>query len=282
MKKFGIMVIALAMLVFMTGIVMADPGINQTTETQGITMETLVDVTGSMKASADVTWKISSVTPLTSIPGVVTAGNYYVSTYSEDTESDGTADIQYSKDLILDSKAANEQQSNIEATKLLTFNGYNGASITTTDNIFMDGTGNYSKLKDVAICFFAGQAPNEYIPAFCNRVEAGSTVAGEFINVETRTDDRFIVDSADAGVELNHVVDVSPVTIVNAAGVMQTYPSVGSASAFMEGLIMESRNNSSGLYETIEFTERTSVDGDIYNFMKNMHYESGYKRVREA
>ena len=45
MKKFGLMVIALAMLVLMTGIVMADPGVNQTFETQGITMETIVDVT---------------------------------------------------------------------------------------------------------------------------------------------------------------------------------------------------------------------------------------------
>ena len=36
MKKFGIMVIALAMLVSMTGLVMADTGVNQTFETQGI------------------------------------------------------------------------------------------------------------------------------------------------------------------------------------------------------------------------------------------------------
>jgi len=281
MKKFGIMVIALAMLVFMTGIVMADPGVNQTFETQGVTMETLVDVTGSMKASADVTWKISSIVPLGSIPPAPAAGVYYVSTYSEDTESDGTADIQYSKDLILEAKAANEQQSNIEATKLLTFNGYNGASVTTTDNIFLDGTGNYSLTKNQAICVFAAST-SEYIPAFCNRVEAGSTVSGEFINMETRTDDRFIVDSADTPVELNHVVTVSPVTIVNAAGVMQTYPSVGDASAFMEGLIMEGRGNSTGVFENIEFSERTSVSGDIYKFSKDMHYESGFRRVREA
>jgi hypothetical protein len=281
MKKFGIMVIALAMLVLMTGIVMADPGVNQTFETQGITMETLVDVTGSMKASADVTWKISSATPLGKIPPAPAAGVYYVSTYSEDTESDGTADIQYSKDLILESKAANGDQSNIEAVKLLTFNGFNGASITTTDNIFLDGTGNYSATKNQAICVFAADT-SEFIPAFCNRVEAGSTVSGEFINMETRTDDRFIVDAADTPVELNHVVTVSPVTIVNAQGAMMTYPSVGDASAFMEGLIMEGRGNASGVFEMIEFSERTSVSGDIYKFSKDMHYESGFRRVREA
>jgi hypothetical protein len=281
MKKFGIMVIALAMLVLMTGIVMADPGVNQTFETQGITMETLVDVTGSMKASADVTWKITSTVPLGSIPPAPASGVYYLSTYSEDTESDGTADIQYSKDLILESKAANGDQSNIEATKLLTFNGYNGASVTTTDNIFLDGTGNYSLTKNQAICVFAAST-STYIPAFCNRVESGSTVSGEFINMETTTNDRFIVDSADTPVELNHVVTVSPVTIVNSAGQMQTYPSVGDAEAFMEGLIMEGRGNSSGIFETIEFAESTSVSGDIYKFSKNMHYESGFRRVREA
>ncbi len=63
---------------------------------------------------------------------------------------------------------------------------------------------------------------------------------------------------------------------------MQTYPSVGDASAYMEGLIMEGRGNDISSYGTMEFAERTSVSGDIYKFDKNMHYESGFRRVREA
>ncbi|KUG14925.1 hypothetical protein ASZ90_015423 [hydrocarbon metagenome] len=46
MKKFGIMVVVLAMLVGMTGFPMADPGTNQTPETIGVPPTTVARVAG--------------------------------------------------------------------------------------------------------------------------------------------------------------------------------------------------------------------------------------------
>jgi hypothetical protein len=275
MKKFGIMVIALAMLVSMTGLVMADTGVNQTFETQGVVLVTSIDAYGNMYSTSDVVWKQSSATPLP-MTGAPAAGSYYVAEYSEDTMSNGVGDVQYDKDTRLETKAGVSGQYNIEATKEILFNGYNGAEINSEDNIFLDGTGNYSTTRDNVICVFA-TGVSEYIPAFCNRVEMGSTITGELINARTDTDALFVTDSADTPVVVDHDVRVDSITVGDAA-----YPSVGTVSAYAEGLIMEGRGNNTKMYQTIEWSEETSVDGDIYLFDKDMHYESGVRRVRET
>jgi hypothetical protein len=269
MKKFGIMVIALAMVVLMTGIVMADPGVNQTFETQGVSLVTSIQAKGNMYSTTDVTWKQSSIVPLTSMPPAPAAGVYYVSTYSEDTMSNGVGYIDYDKATDLETKSRLTGQYNIEATKEIAFEGLNGAEITSTDNIFMDGTGNYSKTKDLAICVF-GPSTSEYIPAFCNTVEMGSTFTMEVVNARTVTNDRFVVPSADTPVAMNHNIRVD---------YLGTLPSEGKVSAFAEGSILEGRGNSSSYYEKIEWREESMADGIIYLFDKDMAYESGIRRV---
>jgi len=242
MKKFGIMVIALAMLVLMTGLVMADPGVNQTFETQGVSLVTSINAFGNMYSTTDVTWKQSSVVPIASIPPAPAAGTYYVTTYSEDTQSNGDGDIVYDKDTNLETKSALNGQFNIEATKEIGFAGYNGAEITSTDNIFLDGTGNYSVTKERAICVFASDV-STYIPAFCNRVEMGSSITAEYVNAVTETNDRFITDSADTPVEVTHNIRVDTYGTTSSGAAI---PSYGKVTAFAEGLIMEGRGNAGG------------------------------------
>jgi hypothetical protein len=269
MKKFGIMVIALAMVVLMTGIVMADPGVNQTFETQGVSLVTSISAKGNMFSATDVTWKQSSATELTKIPPAPAAGSYYVSTYSEETMSNGVGYIDYDKNTELETKARLTGQYNIEATKEIAFEGLNGAEITSTDNIFMDGTGNYSKTAEQAICVFAAST-SEYIPRFCNTVEMGSTFTMEVVNARTETNDRFVVPSADTPVAMNHNIRVD---------YLGTLPSEGKVSAFAEGSVMEGRGTSTSYYEKIEWREESMADGLIYLFDKDMAYESGIRRV---
>jgi hypothetical protein len=269
MKKFGIMVIALAMVVLMTGIVMADTGVNQTFETQGVSLVTSISAKGNMFSASDVTWKQSSATELTKIPPAPAAGSYYVSTYSEETMSNGVGYIDYDKNTELETKSRLTGQYNIEATKEIAFEGLNGAEITSTDNIFMDGTGNYSKTAEQAICVFAAST-SEYIPRFCNTVEMGSTFTMEVVNARTETNDRFVVPSADTPVAMNHNIRVD---------YLGTLPSEGKVSAFAEGSVMEGRGTSTSYYEKIEWREESMADGLIYLFDKDMAYESGIRRV---
>jgi hypothetical protein len=265
MKTTTFLALLIGLFLLPAGTAMADTGVNATTETQGISITTSIIAVGSFKSSSSVDWD----------------GGGYQAGYTEKTMSNGVGQIAYEKSLTIDTSAALNGQSNIEAVKLLTFTGEDGAHVYSDESIMVSGSGSPGLTENAAICVFAAPG-SEYIPAFCNHVLAGSTVSGGFINMQTVSDTRFIVPSADTPVALNHHVTVSPITIVDAAGVMQTYPSVGDASAFMEGLIMEGRGNDIISYGTMEFAERTSVSGDIYKFDKNMHYESGFRRVREA
>ncbi len=215
----------------------------------------------------------------------------YTTTYSEATLSNGVGFISYGKDMIVETKAGLNGQSNLEATKLIAFEGTKGAQITSTDNIFLEGTGEAQTTSARAICVFASDTSST-IPRFCNTVESGSTVSGSLISVQTTTDERFIVDAADTPVELNHHIRVDK---------LGDLPSVGQASAFMEGSIQEAREGTipsietvdgmfltrsdtgkSAAYEEVTFKESTSVDGIIRVFDKDMAWESGIRRVREA
>jgi len=120
----------------------------------------------------------------------------YTTTYSEETMSNGVGFINYDKDLNVETKAGLNGQSNIEATKEIAFEGMNGAEITSTDNIFLSGTGEAQTTSGRAICVFASDTSST-IPRFCNTVEAGSSFTMEVVNARTETNDRFVTDSAD-------------------------------------------------------------------------------------
>jgi len=263
------MVIAFAMLVGMTGFAMADTGVNQTFETQGITVLTSIQAQGNMDSMTDVAWTQSSSVPLTSIPPSPVSGVYYASTYEEDTQSNGVGNIFYDKTTEIETKARLTNQFNIEATKQINFVGIDGARITSDENIFLDGTGQASETKNSVICVF-GPSNSEWIPGFCNVVDTGSSIDMSVANVATTTGDRFVVPSADTPVEVYHTIRVDP---------LGDTPSIGQASAYMKGSIMEGRGNASGYFEKIDFEERTSVDGYIALFDKDMSWISGVRRV---
>lgn len=110
------------------------------------------------------------------------------------------------------------------------------------------------------------------VPAFDTRVESGSSVSMSVVNLMTTTSAGFVV-SEKTPVKVDYRILVTD---------LNSLPSQGQVTSFMQGIIQESRGSGSGQYETIEFNERTSASGQIYLFHKNMHYESGFIRVREA
>ena len=267
MKKFGIMVLVLAMLVGMTGFAMADPGMNATFETQGITVLTSIQAQGNMDSKTDIAWTQSSSQNLSSIPPL-TSGKYYANTYQEDTQSNGVGNIFYDKTTEVETKGLLTNQFNIEATKQINFVGIDGARISSDENIFLDGTGVASATANSVICVF-GPSNSVWIPPFCNAVDTGSSIDMSVANVGTTTGDRFVVVSSDTPVEVYHTIRVDP---------LGDSPSIGQASAYIKGVIYEGRGNSSGYFEKIDIEERTSVDGYIALFDKDMSWISGVRR----
>jgi hypothetical protein len=268
MKTTTFLVLLIGLFVLTTGIAMADTGINATTETQGISITTSIIAVGNFYSKSDIAWTTTtSGGGLTGVPPL-SDGALYQAVYTEDTMSNGVGQIWYDKSLSVDTGAQLNGQSNIEATKQLAFIGENGSQIHSDEYIMVSGSANPAATNNAAICVFAG-ASSDTIPAFCNRVEAGSTIDMSMVNARTSTNTRFIVSSADTPVALNHDIRVDEL-----AG----KPSIGKVSAFMQGIIQEGRGSTAAAFENIEFSESSSVDGEVHLFDKDMGYISGVKR----
>jgi hypothetical protein len=332
MKRLILVFITLALL---GGFAIADQGINPIFETQGISLVTSLNAVGSFDSNSELTWKITdNIGGLGGIPplgdssatgsidvifdepfqataqGLNKGATLYTSVYNEKTTSNGVGQIGYTKNLVVDTKARLNGQSNIEATKQIQYIGDIGGRIVSDDFIMVDGTANPSPsarfglavntdvpdpaplTSDKFICVFAGTKDSSILPAFCNYAESTSSIDMSVANVRTTSDARFVVPSADTPVILSHDIRVTD--------------SDGKASAGMDAMIMESRSyekmmdfaitmfdpntcheydfegwvgiSSTDMYENIEVSEHTSVDGHITLFDKVMNYDSGAKR----
>ena len=270
MKKLAIMVIALALL---AGFAMADRGIDPIPETQGITTATTIDAVGNFASTTDLQWRITDdAAGLAGIPPLGAGAAVYASAYTEDTYSNGVGLIAYDKNMDVETSAQLAGNWNIDADKQLAFVGVDGARVYSDEYIMVDGVGNWTWIEDVMLCVFADDAIN-YAPAYCNFAEAGSTIDMTVANVRTNSMDRFIVNSGDTTTELEHDLAVTEL--------ITDLPSMGSASAFMNVLIMEEGVDPFDIppmMEKIEFGELTSVTGDITSFLKDMNYVSGMRR----
>jgi len=273
MKKLAIMVIALALL---TGFAVADHGIDPIPETQGITTATTIDAVGNFASTTDLQWRITDDDGgLNGIPAVGEESTVYASAYNEDTYSNGVGLIAYDKNMDVETSAQLSGAWNIDADKQLAFVGVDGARVYSDEYIMVDGVGNESQTADKMLCVFA-DAETSVFPAYCNFAEAGSTIDMTVANVRTNSMDRFITPSGDTTVELEHDLAVTEL--------ITDLPSMGSASAFMNVLIMEGYGSEEDgrdyntLGEKIEFGEVVSVYGDITAFLQDMNYVSGMRR----
>ncbi len=274
MKKIVILTIALLLL---TGFTLADIGIVPVPESQGITTSTSSNAVGNFASATEIQWRITDQpTGLPGIPPLIPNNGIYESTYTEDTQTGGIGLMLYDKELNVETSGQISGQWNIEATKQIAFIGVDGANVVSSDAIMVDGAKQLGEEpEDVIICPFA-DIDTVYVPIYCNRVEAGSTIDMTVANLRTTTTNRFVMPSGDHPVEVNHDLRVTEL--------VTDVPSVGFASAYMEVLIQEARAprpssvDITKLMERIEFTEETTADGAITLFDKLMHYESGMVR----
>jgi hypothetical protein len=270
MKKLGILVIALGLLV--VGLAMAEPGIPQVNEVQGLTTSTTVIAAGNFNAASSV--QITSITgeeALTDIPPLDDA-TYYTTLYTEDTQNSDVGYISYDKDLDVSTANKIAGQFNIQAVKQITYLGIDASSVVTNDYMLLDGAQETdNSIHDALICPFGSSVRQ---PNFCNRIETGSNMNLKVANLNTQMGDRFIMKSADPGVTVYDNVGV---------GAYSTdLPSLGSVSAYIKGSIKEGgREGDSGeenwdLYETVVFSDTTGISGQISTFAKSMSYTSNF------
>ncbi len=277
MKKLGIMVVALALLVVGMGV--ADPGVPKVNEVQGLRTSTTVIAAGNFNSESSVDWTISAgEDALTEVPPVDNSV-IYQTVYTEDTQNSEVGYISYDKDLDVQTGNKVSGQYNVKAVKQITYLGVDASSVLTNDYLMLDGAGeNYGTIGDKLMCPFGSGVQ---APSFCNKVETGSAMNLKVANLNTQMGDRFVMKAADSGVEIFNNVGVGSYAA--------DLPSKGSVSAFIKGSIKEGGRETApeelqgteeeyesaeDLYETIVFSDSTSVSGDISTFAKAMSYSS--------
>jgi hypothetical protein len=272
MKKLGILVVALALLV--VGLAMAEPGINQVNEVQGLSTSTTVIAAGNFNAASSV--QITSVAGemnLATIPPL-DDGVYYTTLYTEDTQNSNVGYVSYDKDLDMSTANKIAGQYNIQAVKQITYLGVDASSIVTNDYLLLDGAGeDLPHIGALLLCPFGSNTKEA--PDFCNRVETGSAMNLKVANLNTQMGDRFIMKSADPGVAVYNNVGVGAYT--------SDLPSQGSVSAYIKGSIKEGGRDAGDptdepdqLAETVVFSDSTSISGVISTFAKSMSYTSAF------
>jgi len=272
MKKLGILVIALVL--FVAGMAMADPGAIAVNEVQGLSVSTTVIGVGNFNQASSVvlTTMNSAGDSLSDIPNAEEF-TYYTTVYTEDTQNSEYGYLSYDKDLDVTTGNRLLGQYNVQAVKQITYLGIDASSILTTDYMMLDGAGaDYGTVAGLMICPFGSESDS---PAFCNVVETGSSANLKVANMNTQMGERFIMKSSDPGVQIFNNVAVGSY----AADV----PSKGSVSAFIQGSIKEGGLDGTGrrngidaadLAETMTFKDSTSFAGDITSFAKSMSYTS--------
>jgi len=257
--------ITVLVLVCACGMALADNPVNQTPETQGITVTTNVVCQGLVTQSTSVVWQQSSAA-LDSPPLSATESQYTMS-YQQNMIAD-QGYTEYTGRNSLDTSAKVANQNNFESTKQIDFVGSDTGRITYSEDLLLDGAGTASGTASRMLCPFASSA-SDTIPAFCNVVEMGSTFDGKMVSMMTDVSERHVTATADPGVAAKYNVQLS---------------GVGTASAYIKAHLMEGRigtvgetSPSKALDTTYE--ETTTASGQIADFLKQMSYESGMRRI---
>jgi len=262
MKKTVSVIIGISL--FLCGFALADSGVPQQTEVQGLSIQTTVIGVGNFDQETEVVISSAAGTSLSDMPPLGASSVMYQSVYTEDTHTAGIGYISYDKSFDVGTGETVTGQYNIESTRQITYLGIDAGSIYSSEYLMTSGSGTSQSAADLMICPFAGK--DDTIGAFCNTVETGSTFILSVANVATTASNRFITKSADYPVGTNYHILVTEY----APGI----PSKGSVMAFIQGTINE--GSPDALAEESSFKDRTEIMGEITLFDKEMHFDSAY------
>jgi hypothetical protein len=269
MKTIGFVVIAMAMLIALTGMAVADSGVNQVPETQGITTALTIQAIGTVTETESMVWQLTNVPALArNANGLAGAQVQYVSSYTENTIAD-QGYTSYAKTLAIDTANKVGNQYNVKADKIVEFIGSDTGRMISEESLLLDGMGQTQAINDVMLCPFAAAVTTRF-PAFCNIVEMGSAVDVTIGSLATSADERHVMANADPMVVADYSVKLTGFGDI---------PAMGSAMAYINAHIQEGRGADETLKaEDLVYSEVSTASGDITIFQKVMNYESGMRR----
>jgi hypothetical protein len=268
MKTIGFVVIAMAMLIALTGMAMADPGVNQTPETQGITTALTIQAVGTVTETESMVWQLTNANVLAKNSAGLGADQVqYVSSYTENTIADQGL-VSYAKTMAVDTANKVGNQYNVKADKIVEFVGLDTGRMISDESLLLDGAGNDQLTANVMLCPFATSSA-ETFPAFCNIIEVGSAVDVTIASLTTSADERHVMANADPNVAVDYNIKMTGFGDI---------PAMGSAMAYINAHIQEARNAGTQKAEDLVYSEVSTASGEISLFQKAIAYQSGMRR----
>ncbi|HVP95134.1 MAG TPA: hypothetical protein VMS89_08200 [Methanoregulaceae archaeon] len=265
-------IVALVLLIACTGFVLADPGVNATPEVAGITTSTSIDCIGTVTESDSLAMTITNTGAVNS-PPLATGQVQYTAGYNDNLMA-VNGKTTFVKSMQISTANTIADQSNIKATTNLQFIGIDGGRATRDEDLLIDGTGQATSTAGSILCPFASST-SDVIPAFCNIVQAGSSIDTTLTSVVTSANTRFIGTDATFPVVLNYNIAAKGITLSDGT----SSPMIGSVSAYIKAHIQEARNDSSTKSEDLVYSETASASGLIDNFAKSISYQSGFNLI---
>jgi hypothetical protein len=281
MKKLGFFIVALAMLVVMTGFVAAERNDPATPEIQGISTATSVQAQGTVTEADSLAWTLAANmtpgmgnqmaigigAPLTDSKVQYTTGyNNYVNAVSGQTT--------FAKTMAVSTANKIADQSNVAAHTDLQFIAIDTGRATSTEDILVDGVANATSTSEAILCPFASAA-SAVIPPYCNIVQAGSSIDTTLTSTVTNANDRFVGTDSTAPVALNYNIASKGITLSDGT----SSPMIGSASAYLKVHIQEARNSSTTKSEDLVYSETSTASGLINSFSKGFAFQGGFNLI---
>ncbi|MEI6292428.1 MAG: hypothetical protein WCP36_02020 [Methanomicrobiales archaeon] len=257
----GVVIIVMVILIAVSGSAMAARTVPAGNETSQIRVETSAHVIGNFYASTDLVLQQSTgdlVPPLAPGEQVNAVG------YSETTMAVG-GEATYNKDTQINTGGVTD---NLQTTRMITFDGGdNGGRMISNEETIIATEGS-NAVSAVGCCPWSS-TENATIPAESEIVRAGSKMDVTQVSAASTSDATVISNTLGTPVTLDY--------LINAHGINQTpgtmdNPAIGSATAYVDGVIMQG-NNGSTQSTDMQYHDVTSVDG-LFDLSKDVSYSS--------
>jgi hypothetical protein len=246
----GVVILAMVVLIAVSGSVLAARPAPDGSESSGITVQTSAHVDGIFQSHTDFALQQGTSTIA----------------YSENTVAiNGVTD--YSKNTNINTGNVVNAQDNLQTDRIITFDGGDGGRMVSDENVLVQTVG--TEEVSAAGCCPWGSTTDATLPAECETVQAGSKMDVTEVSASSSSGVRAIADAPGTTVSLDYSIDAhginqTPGSLENAA--------IGSATAYIDGNIMQGINGTSQS-TNMEYHDVTSVDG-LFDLSKDVRYTS--------
>ena len=260
-------IMVMVILIAVTGSAMAAHPVPAGTESSNVIVQTSAKVVGNLQSYSDLgiqqgTGNLTS--PLGSVGGQVSTVVYSgdIMAINGETENIQTTNIRI--DNVVNGQA------NVQTNRIITFEVGDGGRMVTSENILVQ-TGVTVATDDTSvpcICQF-GDTIDATLPTENEIVQAGSKLDATEVSASSSSGVRAIVDSPGTKVSLDYSIDAHG---INQTAGTKNNPAIGSATAYVAGLIMQGCNGTTQR-TGMQYHDVTSVDG-LFDLSEEVRYTS--------